>query len=324
VLVDVVRRLRDESRAIIFIAHKLKEILNVADRITVMRRGRVVGSVDRRDADEKMLGTMMVGHAIDAAVRMPSAPGEGTVRLNLHDVAVARDDGTLGLHPLSLAGRVREIIGIAGVEGSGQNEFAEALYGLRPVQSGVISMEGQDITGATAARRRALGMRYVPPDRQREGLILDFDTIENALLGDQRRLANGPLVGAAAARARADEIGQGYGVAGYHPDLPARSYSGGNQQKLIIGRELAGGAKLLIACAPTRGIDVGAAAAIHNRLRDARENGACVVLISYDLDELRALADRIIVFCGGHAVGELPPERADDSTLGMLMGGVNA
>ena len=324
-LFDVVRRLRDEGRAIIFIAHKLKEVLAVADRITVLRQGRVVGSVARADADESKLATMMVGRHFDVNARLPrAAPAAAGGALRVADFVVARDDGAPSVRGMDLVAAQSEIVGIAGVEGNGQLEFAEALYGIRSAAGGSIEWKGEDISRLTPAERRARGFRYIPADRQREGLVLDFDTSENALLGDQRRLRRGLLVNAKLARERADEIGRDYQLAGYSPTNPARSYSGGTQQKLIVGRELGPEAKLVIAFAPTRGVDVGATAAIHARLRAVRDAGACVILISYDLDEIRALADRIVVFGSGRVVGELKPQDASDAALGRLMGGVTA
>jgi len=324
-LFDVVRRLRDEGRAIIFIAHKLKEVLAIADRITVLRQGRLVGTVARAEADESKLALMMVGRNIDVDKRVPRATGMPVGNaLRIADLAVERDDGAPGVRALRLAAAPGEIVGIAGVEGNGQLEFAEALYGMRPVARGTIVWDGMDVTRLPVERRRALGFRYIPADRQREGLVLDFDTAENALLGDQRRLRRGMLVDVKLARERAHVIGREYQLAGYAPHMTARSYSGGTQQKLIIGRELSAGAKLIVAFAPTRGVDVGATAAIHARLRGARDAGACIVLISYDLDEIRALADRILVFSGGRVAGEIEPEDASDAALGRLMGGVAA
>jgi simple sugar transport system ATP-binding protein len=323
-LFDVVRRLRAEGRAVIFIAHKLKEVLAIADRITVLRRGRVVGSVPRCEADESLLGTLMVGRAVDVDARMPRQTQPAGAVLRVRDMRVLRDDGSAGLEGLSLEARAGEILGIAGVEGSGQSELCEALYGLRAVDGGKIELQGLDITRKSTCERRFLGLRYVPPDRQREGLVLDFDTLENALLGDQRRFAKGVLVDRAAADRRAGEIARQYDIAAFNPSLPARAYSGGNQQKLVIGRELTDDAVAVIACAPTRGVDVGATVAIHAKLRAIRDKGVAIVLVSYDLDELRALSDRIVVLCGGEAAGELRPEESDDATLGMLMGGVHA
>jgi len=317
----VVRRLRDEGRAVILIAHKLKEVLALADRVTVLRHGKVTGSLPIADANANTLAAMMVGRAIDLNAREPRRTTPGDVALSVRGLCAARDDGAPAVRDAAIDVRAGEIIGVAGVEGNGQLEFAEALYGLRSVSAGSISLDGADITSRSAAERRAAGMRYVPADRQREGLVLDFDTVENALLGDQRRTRVGAAVNLRLGRERADAIDARYALAGYDPVRPARAYSGGTQQKLIIGREMTDEAHALICVAPTRGIDIGAAATIHRQLRGVRDRGACVVLVSYDLDEIRALSDRIIVFSEGRISGVVMPELADDITMGNLMSG---
>jgi general nucleoside transport system ATP-binding protein len=323
-LFDVVRRLRDEGRAVIFIAHKLKEVLALADRITVMRRGKVVGTVLRAGADETTLATMMVGRPVDLDARVARKTSAGETILRVQEVRAARDDGAEAVRGLSLSARAGEIVGIAGVEGNGQLELVEALYGLRRIASGRVLLGADDVTHASPARHRAAGFRYVPADRQREGLVLDFDTVENALLGDQRRTARGPLLDVRGAIERAQAIARDYQLASFSASSEARSYSGGTQQKLVVGRELSADATAVLVFAPTRGVDVGAALAIYERLRTVRDAGACIVLASYDLDEIRALSDRIVVMSQGNVVGEVAPEQADDATLGRLMGGVAA
>ena len=320
-LFTVVRRLRDEDRAVILIAHKLKEVLALADRVTVLRHGRVTGTLPIEKADANTLAAMMVGRAIDLDAREPRRTSPGDIALSVRGLCAARDDGAQAVRDADIDVRAGEILGVAGVEGNGQLEFAETLYGLRVESAGSISLDGADITAHSAAERRAGGMRYVPADRQREGLVLDFDTVENALLGDQRRTRLGAALNLRLGRERADEINARYALAGYDPARPARAYSGGTQQKLIIGREMTDETRTLICVAPTRGIDIGAAAIIHRQLRALRDRGACVVLVSYDLDEIRALSDRIIVFSEGRISGVVMPESADDITMGNLMTG---
>lgn len=320
-LFAVIRRLRDEGRAVVLIAHKLKEVLAVADRITVLRRGTVTGSLPIERANANTLATMMVGRAIDLDAREPRRTTPGEIALSVRGLCVARDDLAPAVRDIDLDVRAGEILGVAGVEGNGQLEFAEALYGLRPVTAGRITMEGDDVTARSIAARRAAGMRYVPADRQREGLVLDFDTAENALLGDQRRTRRGAALNSRLGRERADAINERYAMAGYDPARRAAEYSGGTQQKLIVGREMTDEARTLICVAPSRGVDIGAAATIHRRLRDVRDRGTCVVLVSYDLDEIRALSDRIVVFSEGRISGQVAPEAADDVTMGNLMAG---
>ncbi len=320
-LFTVVRRMRDEGRAVVLIAHKLKEVLAVADRITVLRRGTVTGSLPIERANANTLATMMVGRAIDLDAREPRRTMPGAIALSIRGLCVARDDLAPAVRDVDLDVRAGEILGVAGVEGNGQLEFAEALYGLRPVSAGHVVLEGDDVTARPTAARREAGMRYVPADRQREGLVLGFDTAENALLGDQRRTRRGAAVDLQLGRERADAINERYAMAGYGPGRRAAEYSGGTQQKLIVGREMTDDARALICVAPTRGVDIGAAATIHRRLRDVRDRGACVVLVSYDLDEIRALSDRIVVFSEGRISGSVAPEAADDVTMGKLMTG---
>lgn len=319
-LFQVMERLRSEGRSVIFITHKLKEVMRHSDRITVLRRGRVVATMDRADADESRLAALMIGPQALATHDGRDAGAPLQVVLNVSGLTVARDDGSIGLARVDLSCRAGEIVGIAGVEGNGQTEFAEAVYGIRPIGGGSVSLDGRDLTRMELSGRRLAGLRYIPADRQREGLVLDFDAIENALLGDVRSSQRGPAVNLAMGKQRATDIAEHFGIETYNPRAPMRSYSGGTQQKFVVGRETCDAPRAVIAFAPTRGVDVGAAYNIYERLRQVRSAGACVVLISYDLDELRELADRIVVFHGGSIAGELRPDQADDITLGRLMG----
>jgi len=319
-LFQVMDRLRSDGRAVIFITHKLKEVMRHSDRITVLRRGRVVATMDRAEADETQLASLMIGPQARAAQTSTPMTRESPVVLNVSGLRVTRDDGSLGVAGIDLSCRAGEIVGIAGVEGNGQMEFAEALYGIRPSAGGSVSLDGQDLTHASLSSRRRAGLRYISADRQREGLVLDFDAIENALLGDVRLSQRGSVVDVAFGRQRAAEIAERFRIEGYSSSTPMRRYSGGTQQKFLVGRETSGAPRAVIAFAPTRGVDVGAAFNIYERLRQVASAGACVVLISYDLDELRELADRIVVFHSGSIAGEVTPEHADDATLGRLMG----
>jgi ABC-type uncharacterized transport system ATPase subunit len=323
-LFEVVRRLRSEGRAVILIAHKLKEVLALADRVTVLRRGAVSGSLPIERADAATLATLMVGKVIDLDAREPRRTVPGDVALAVRDLSASNDDRRPAVRGVSLDVRAGEILGIAGVEGNGQTEFAEALYGLRPLSSGSVTFAERDVSRLSAQARRAAGMRYVPADRQREGLVLDFDTAENALLGDQRRTRRGMRLDLPLGRSVASAINARYALAGFDTAKPAGAYSGGTQQKLIVGREMTDDARLLICVAPTRGVDIGAAATIHRRLRDVRDRGASIVLISFDLDEIRALSDRIVVFSEGRIAGEFAAESATDAQLGACMAGVGS
>lgn len=319
-LFKIMGRLRNDGRAVIFITHKLKEVLRHADRITVLRRGRVVATMDRADADEARLASLMIGQqAGPAQFARPASPAS-RISLSVSGLKVAREDGSIAVSGIDISCRVGEILGIAGVEGNGQIEFAEALYGIRPSAGGSVVVNEHDVTHLPLSGRRRAGLRYISADRQREGLVLDFNAVENALLGDVRLSQRGSIVDVTFGRRRAAEIAASFRIDAYSPNAPMRSYSGGTQQKFLVGRETSGAPRVVIAFAPTRGVDVGAAHNIYERLRQVRDAGACVVLISYDLDELRELADRIVVFHGGSIAGELTPDQADDATLGRLMG----
>lgn len=322
-LFDVMRGLRSEGRAVIFITHKLKEVMALCDRITVLQRGRIVGTLDHAQASEELLGSMMVGER-EPGVQPPPAVASGSspeIVLAVRELRANGDDGRLAVAGISLTCRAGEIVGIAGVEGNGQLEFAETLYGMREPTGGAIELDGIDVSRANLLQRRSAGLRYISPDRQREGLVLDFDAVENALLGDDRFSRRALLVDLAAGQARADEIARSFRIDGYQRSAPMRRYSGGTQQKFLVGREVGPGARAIIAFAPTRGVDVGAATSIYGRLRRLQTKGACVVLISYDLDEIREIAQRILVFYKGSIAGELSVDAADDATLGRLMGG---
>jgi general nucleoside transport system ATP-binding protein len=319
-LFEVMDRLRSDGRAVIFITHKLKEVMRLCDRITVLRRARVVGTIDHAGASEELLGSMMIGGQLEPLEPPSVSTTQAHVVLDVRGLTVARDDGSVAVSSIDLVCRAGEITGIAGVEGNGQLEFAEALYGIRPMTSGSISLGGQNLEHMTLSDRRRAGMRYISPDRQREGLVLDFNAIENALLGDVRSSQHGVLLDLALGSQRGADIAHRFHIETYEAVAPMRRYSGGTQQKFLVGRETSGSPLVIIAFAPTRGVDIGAAQSIYERLRETQDAGACILLISYDLDEIRALADRILVFHAGAVAGELLPHNADDATLGRLMG----
>jgi ABC-type uncharacterized transport system ATPase subunit len=320
-LFGVIRRLRQAGTAVIFISHRLREVLAISDRITVLRRGKVVGRLARAEATPELLGALMVGDSLARPQDAPATDHTGEPLVRIQDLTVRGDGGRTGVVEMSLTCRAGEIVGVAGVEGNGQLEFAEALCGTRPVYAGRLWLAGWEFTRAGHDQRRRAGIRYVPPDRQREGLVVDFDAPDNMLLGNQRRLRRGLVLDLAAAARRARDVARAFGVTTYAPRLPMRAYSGGTQQKFLVGRETDDGTRLLVAFAPTRGVDIGAARSIYDRLRALRAGGACVIVISYDLDELRELADRIVVLYGGRIAGDMPAAQADDARLGHLMGG---
>jgi simple sugar transport system ATP-binding protein len=316
-LFDILRRLVQEGHSILLISHRLSEVLALADTITVMRRGRVVGEVPRDTADRNELARLMVGRQLDVVQKPPETSGD--VVLELRGVT------TEGVHDrlrgIDLQLRAGEVLGIAGVDGNGQTALAEAILGLTPSR-GSILLDGAPLHGSTAARRDD-GMGYVPADRLREAVIPAFDVTENVLLGRQHEapLGHGPFLDAGAARRLAESAMAAFEVQPADARLPVSTLSGGNQQRLVLSRELGRDPRLLLLAQPTRGVDVGGIAFIHRRILAARQEGKAVLLISADLDEIMALSDRIAVLYEGRIVGEVEAAHADAQSLGLWMTG---
>ncbi len=312
------RAYAQEGHAVIFISHKLKEVLALADRITVIRDGRVVGTVAAPEATPEVLARMMVGREVVLRVeKTPARPGE--VVLKVKDLAAPPR-----LKGVSFEVRSGEIVGLAGVEGNGQTELVEALTGLRPYE-GEVLYQGQPLPKSPRAIR-TLGVSHIPEDRQTRGLVLDLSVRENAALGDQHRRPFSGFLGfldEEAMEAHAQRLLEAFDVRPRAAHLEARRFSGGNQQKIVVGRELLRGPRLLLAAQPTRGVDVGAIEFIHRRLLEARDQGLGVLLVSADLGEILSLSDRILVLCGGRIVGELSPMEATETRLGLLMAGLS-
>ncbi|TML23425.1 MAG: ATP-binding cassette domain-containing protein, partial [Actinobacteria bacterium] len=320
-LLDVMRTLKAAGKSIVFITHKLKEVKAIADRITVVRRGKVVGTA-RPDASEDELAALMVGRTVRLRVdKAPARPGEPV--LEVRDLVVYDERGHRAVDGTSLEVRAGEVLGIAGVQGNGQTELVEAIMGLRPVTGGVISLLGLDLTGRSTKEILAAGVGYVPEDRSVDGLVRTFTVAENLILDQYDRppyargLALRPAAIAQAARERIAE----FDVRTASPDAPVSTLSGGNQQKVIVARELGREVKLLIAAQPTRGVDVGSTEFIHARVVRERDQGAAVLLVSSELDEILALADRIAVIYRGRILATLPPDAARED-IGLLMAGV--
>jgi general nucleoside transport system ATP-binding protein len=322
-LFENLRELTAQGVTIIFISHKLDEVLEIADAITVMRRGRTVATVDPSEVTARQLAELMVGSELPTPETRDSTVTE-EVALDVREVTVASDDG--GRPPVSEVSftiHKGEILGIAGVEGNGQAELIEALMGLRSVASGSVRMGGEDITGWDTGTRRARGVGYVPEDRHERGLLLSAPLWENAMLGRQGSapFAKGPWIDRAGARERTRAIIDAYDVRTPGDDVPAYALSGGNQQKLIIGRELTNEPNVLIAAHPTRGVDVGAQAAIWEEMRKARAAGRAVLLLSADLEELIGLSDSLLVILRGRIVARLDPQTVTPEELGTYMTG---
>ncbi|GLU47836.1 ABC transporter ATP-binding protein [Nocardiopsis ansamitocini] len=321
-LFDNLRELKQEGLTVIFISHKLDEVLSVADDITVIRRGTTVATVDPANTTARELATLMVGGQLPVPELRESTVTDRVV-LELADVTVESAQDRTVVDGVNLAIRAGEIVGIAGVEGNGQSELIEAVMGMRPAAKGRITLDGTDITGWQTRAIREAGVGYVPEDRHRHGLLLESPLWENRVLGHQtqRPNAKGPLIDRAGARADTQRIVEEFDVRTPGIDVQADALSGGNQQKLIVGREMSGSPKVVVAAHPTRGVDVGAQAAIWDHLRAARAQGLAVLLISADLDELIGMSDTLYVILRGRLVAEADPRSVTPEQLGSAMTG---
>jgi len=319
------RELKAEGHTLIFISHKLDEVLAVADHITVMRRGTTVATVSPGEVTSRQLAELMVGSELPS----PSTE-ESTVtdveRLSVSGLTVLDYSGREAISDISLTIHAGEVLGIAGVEGNGQTELVEAILGMLPLASGSIHLGEEDISRWDTGRRRESGIGFIPEDRQRHGLLLDAPLWENRILGHQTRAPSvrGWLLNGGGARADSRRIIDAYDVRTPGVDTTARALSGGNQQKFIVGREMSGDPVLLVAAHPTRGVDVGAQAAIWDHIREARRRGLAVMLISADLDELIGLSDSIRVILRGRLVGSFDPQKVTPEELGSAMTGATS
>jgi len=326
---QILRRMREQGKTVVLISHKLDEVLAISDEVTVMRDGRVAGRRKTSETNAAELARLMVGRDVLLRVEKKAArpANQRRVVLRVRKLSMAAPDGSPRLDNISFEVRSGEIAGIAGVEGNGQSELIAALAGLvdGSRRTGQIEFEGEDITTLSARQRKEKGMAHVPEDRHRRGLLLDSTLAENSILGvHYRRPAvarGGIMLDDAGIRARARQVIRDFDVRPPDPDLPARALSGGNQQKLIIGREFELPPKLLLVSQPTRGVDIGAIEFIHRKLVALRDAGCAVLLVSAELEEVTALADRLMVIYAGRIVGEVDPEHATREEIGMMMTG---
>jgi simple sugar transport system ATP-binding protein len=316
------RELKAEGYTLLFISHKLDEVLAVADDVTVMRRGTTVASVHPAEVTARRLAELMVGSELPSPSTEESTVTED-VQLTLQNVTLAGAGERALLDDVSLRIHRGEVLGVAGVEGNGQTELVELVMGIRPATSGRVLLGEKNITDWSTADRRNAGIGYIPEDRHRHGLLLDFPLWENRILGHQDRSPSvrGPWINKPGARKDSHRIVEQYDVRTPSIETTARALSGGNQQKFIVGREMSGDPVLLIASHPTRGVDVGAQAAIWDHIREARRRGLAVLLISADLDELIGLSDQIQVMLRGKLVGDFDPDTVTPEQLGSAMTG---
>ena len=323
-LIQIIRRLKEEGKTIVLITHKLKEIKAVADRCTVLRRGACIGTVDVADVSEQQLAEMMVGRAVEFEIeKKPAQIGE--VVLSIQNLSVADQAGHLKVRDLSVEVHKGEIVGIAGVDGNGQTELLYGLAGLSPVASGTILLDGQDITKATIRKRIELGLGHIPEDRQKHGMVSDFSVAENCILKNyyQKPYSNRyGLLDQKRMEADASQLIVQFDIrAGQGSKTKAGSLSGGNQQKTIVAREINLSPHVLLIAQPTRGLDVGAIEYIRHRIIAERDKGRGILLISFELDEIMNLCDRIATISKGSIVGIFAQHEVSEREIGMMMAG---
>ena len=319
---EIVKTLIAAGRGVVFITHKLKEALNVADRIAVLRRGQVVGEVDPKTATESQIAEMMVGRPVQLIVdKKPHAPGE--VVLEVKDLSVLDADGRTMVDSVSFSVRAGEVVGIAGVQGNGQTELVDALTGLRNSTRGRVALDGQDITSVSPRVRHAKGIAHIPEDRQRQGLVGGLSIAENLVLTryHDEEFSNGIVMDWPSAHSVAENLVKEYDIRTPSADIEASTLSGGNQQKVIVARELSRPLRLSIAAQPTRGVDVGSIEYIHSRIIKERDEGTAVLIVSTELDEVMALSDRLLVMYRGKIVADVDPKVTSAMDVGLYMAG---
>lgn len=317
----ILRRMKEQGKTIIIITHKLDEVLAISDEVTVMRDGKTVGQVKTSDTSAKDLARMIVGRDVLLRVTKTEADPDGTL-LEVKDLTVSGKNGP-AVKGVSFTVRSGEIVGIAGIEGNGQTELIEALSGLNKITGGTVEFDGNDVTNQSARQLKELRIAHIPEDRHKRGLLLEADLAENSILGVHYRppVSVGGFMSEPAISKRVNEIIENFDVRPGDPTLTAKSLSGGNQQKLIIGREFELHPRLLLVSQPTRGVDIGAIEFIHRKLIELRDAGAAVLLVSAELEEVTALADRLLVIRDGKIVGEVDPHTTSVEDIGLMMTG---
>ena len=323
-LMKIMKNLAKEGKSILFITHKLNEIMEVADRCTILRKGKYIGTVDIRDTTKEELSRMMVGRDVSFSVeKKPAHPGETVLKV-AHMTVPSKVHSNNAVKNVSFNVRRGEIVCIAGIDGNGQSELVQALTGLEKMSEGKLTFEGKDITNATIREKSKAGMSHIPEDRHKHGLVLDYTLEQNMVL--QRywdpEFQTAGFIKNKAVRAYSDKLIEQYDVrSGQGSSTVVRSMSGGNQQKAIIAREIDKDPELLVAVQPTRGLDVGAIEYIHRQLVAQRDSGKAVLLVSLELDEVMDVSDRILVMYEGELVGQLDPKQITVEELGLYMAG---
>ena len=321
----ILEQMKRDGHALIFISHKLHEVIQLCNRVTVLRDGRTIGTTKVEGTTKQQLAEMMVGRP--AGLQPTKKPLDAhEVRLSVRNVEALNDRGRPALRGVSFDVRAGEIVGLAGVSGNGQRTLAEVIAGLRPATSGEVSLGGRNVTGLSPRRVMALGLSYIPEERMRDGMIREFTVAENIILRefDQPPYARSGFLNQAAIQRNSRELVNSFNVKTPSLETPAKNLSGGNIQKIILAREISRRPQVIVAAQSTRGLDIGATEYVHARLLEQRDQGTATLLISEDLDEILALADRILVICDGRIMGDVPRAEATAEKLGLLMAGVES
>ncbi len=321
-LFQTIRKLTQAGHTVIFISHKLREVMEISDRITTLRGGKTIGTANKCDVTSRDVAQMMIGREITGLTREKSHTGEAALLVS--DLTVAGDQDTIEVNSISFEVHQGEILGVAGVEGNGQTELAEALVGMRKPLSGKIEMLGKDITREKVGKRLAGGMAHIPQDRLKEGIAAELSLTENLIVGRHKSqpLSKYGVINWKEADLVSQKLIETYDIKTSSAREHCRNLSGGNMQKVIVARELSRGPKVIVACQPTRGVDIGASEYIRQMLLNLRDEGNAVLLISADLDEVMELSDRIMVMYEGKKSGEMTSEEANEEALGRMMFGL--
>jgi len=318
----IIDNLKKEGKSVILITHKLKEVMRMSERVTIIRRGKITGTVSTKDTNIDHLAELMVGRKVNLVIEKKEAKVGGPI-LKVENLVANDQRGLPAVNGVNLTVRAGEIVGIAGVDGNGQSEFIEALTGLRKPQSGTIELSGKDIYGKSPREISMEGVGHIPEDRHKRGLVLKYSLVENSILGIHKNepFSKGIVMDYGAIREHCEKLIEEFDVRTPNADVFASALSGGNQQKLIAAREISKDPQFMIASQPTRGLDVGAIEYIHGRLVQERDKGKAVLLVSLELDEVLALSDRIAVMYDGKIVAILDRKDATEHKLGILMAG---
>ena len=319
-LFEILENLRRDGKSIVFISHRLNEVMDISDRVTVMRRGETIGTLSRGEWDYGKLARMMIGREVFLNVdKKQSEPGKPI--LQVEDLWTSGEKEISKIRGLSMEVRAGEIVGIAGIDGNGQSELIEAISGLRRVEKGRILLDGADVNNHSPGAVRRAGLSHIPEDRNVRGLNRSMSIEDNMIATKLRKFTKGVQLDRKAIRSYAEELVKRYDVRPGKAEMPTSSLSGGNAQKVVVAREVEMGAKLLVASQPTRGVDIGAIESIEAILEDVKSKGVAVLLVSADLREILSLSDRILVMYEGRITGSMPVQEANEDTLGILMMG---